>query len=58
MIVWFLVAVLLLYTLWAARRVYLRKKRGGSHCSSCPYSENGLCSENGKTACRKNADSH
>ena len=38
-----LLAVLAGYSIWAARRICLRKKRRGKACGSCPHRGAGRC---------------
>ncbi len=45
--VWLISAALLLYAVWAVRRIIKRRKQSRSHCADCPYHQNGICGKAG-----------
>ena len=38
-----IVAALACYTVWALRRISLRRKQTHNHCSACPHYQSGQC---------------
>ena len=43
MITVLLVAALLVYSGWAIRHIYLKKKQSKSKCQNCPFHDSGAC---------------
>ncbi len=40
--------LIVLYTVWAVRKIYLDKKKNKSRCGSCPYHQSGVCTKEDK----------
>ena len=48
-----ILVLLIIYSIWAMRKIKLRKKNNNGHCSNCPYKQTGMCNTHTKNLPKK-----